>query len=93
MYQGVSRYCGFRYRVIKTLYRGILPDIGPDICNIGFRKFESVFLRAPPPDVCTRLALSGNHSLKGPFLEFHAYDEVPVQSRPINLGLQLADLI
>ena len=27
------------------------------------------------------------------FLEFHADDEVPVQSRPIMLGLQLADLI
>lgn len=27
------------------------------------------------------------------FLEFHANDEVPVQSRPIKLGLQLADLI
>ena len=27
------------------------------------------------------------------FLEFHADDEVPVQSRPIKLGLQLADLI
>ena len=27
------------------------------------------------------------------FLEFHADDEVPVQSRPIQLGLQLANLI
>ena len=27
------------------------------------------------------------------FLEFHADDKVPVQSRPIKLGLQLADLI
>ena len=27
------------------------------------------------------------------FLEYHADDEVPVQSRPIKLGLQLADLI
>ncbi len=27
------------------------------------------------------------------FLEFHADDEVPVQSRPIKLGLHLTDLI
>ncbi len=33
----------------------------------AFERFESVFRRAPPPAVCTRLALSGNHSLEGPF--------------------------
>ena len=31
----MSRYCNFRYRVIKTRYRVIFPDIGPDIGNIG----------------------------------------------------------
>jgi hypothetical protein len=31
----VSRYCVFRYRVTKTRYRVIFPDIGPDIGNIG----------------------------------------------------------
>ena len=31
----MSRYCVLRYRVIKTRYRVIFLDIGPDIGNIG----------------------------------------------------------
>ncbi len=40
VYQGASRSSSFRYRVIKTRYRVIFPDIGPDIGNIGFRKIR-----------------------------------------------------
>ncbi len=72
------------------------PMSDPRFVISAFERFESVFRRAPSPAVCTRLALSGNYSAwhsRVLFLEFHAYDEVPVQSSPINLGLQLADLI
>jgi len=43
------------------------PISDPIFVISAFERFESVFRRAPPPAVCTRLALSGNHSLEGPF--------------------------
>jgi len=43
------------------------PISDPIFVISAFERFESVFRRVPPPAVCTRLALSGNHSLEGPF--------------------------
>jgi hypothetical protein len=39
----------------------------PILVISAFERFESVFRRSPPQAVCRRLALSGNHSLEGPF--------------------------
>jgi hypothetical protein len=43
------------------------PISDPILVTSAFERFESVFRQAPPPAVCTRLVLSGNHSLEGLF--------------------------
>ena len=58
----VSNIVSSRHDIVS-----FFPISDPILVISAFERFESVFRRVPPPAVCTRLALSGNHSLEGPF--------------------------
>ena len=69
------------------------PISDPIFVISAYERFESVFRQAPRLLFVQDLPFLVTTHSRVFFLEYHAYDEVPVQSSPINLGLQLANLI